>query len=233
MVEREPAKHRSSQDDVVLVERAQAGDTQAFEELVRRHERRVYRTVLSITGNQEDAEDAMQETFLRLYQHLGEFQGASRFTTWLTRIAINEGLQKLRKRKPMQSLDEPKEFNDETMPRQFGTWHENPEELYAQEEIRRIVQEAINSLPPAYRVVFMLRDVEGLSTEEAAEALGLGVAALKSRILRARLLMRERLAERFQRAPTLAERFRHAGQMLSMMATSAFSGRQGGLKGRK
>lgn len=204
-----------SDADLPLVDRVLAGDTQAFEELVRRHERRIYRTVLAITGNPQDAEDAMQETFLKTYQHLREFQRASRFTTWLTRIAINEGLQKRRKRKNMESLDEPVLSDDEMMPRQIEDWHDNPEELYAKQEVRQFVEEAIQSLPPAYRVVFVLRDVEGLSTEEAAEALSVSVPALKSRTLRARLMMRERLAKRFQRSLSPGARIMQAGRMLS------------------
>lgn len=204
----------ASDDDLSIVDRVLAGDTQAFEEIVRRHQQRVYRTTLAVTSNQEDAEEAAQETFLNAYQHLGQFQREARFTTWLTRIAINEGLQVLRKRKNMESLDEPVMSEEGMMPRQVEDWQDNPEELYAKQEIRQFVQEAIRSLPPAYRVAFVLRDVEGLSTEETAEALGLSVAAVKSRLLRARLMMREALTPRFQRPPSFKSRIMRAGMML-------------------
>ncbi len=196
-----PVPRLGSDDDLPIVDRVLAGDTQAFEELVRRHERRVYRTTLAVTSNQEDAEDAMQDTFLKAYQHLGEFQRASRFSTWLTRIAVNEGLQRLRRRRNTESLDELVTSEEEIMPRQVEDWHDNPEELYAKQEIRQFVEEAICSLPPAYRVVFILRDVADLSTEEAAEVLGLTISALKSRVLRARLMMREAFVARFGRRP--------------------------------
>ncbi len=194
-----PVRRLASDDDLPIVDRVLAGDTQAFEELVRRHERRIYRTAFAITGNPEDAEDTMQDTFLKVYQHLGEFQRASRFTTWLTRIAVNEGLQRLRRRRKTESLDDPVMSEEDIMPRQVEDWRDNPEKTYATQEIRQFVEEAIRSLPPAYRVVFVLRDVEELSTEEAAEALGLTISALKSRLLRARLMVREALAARFGR----------------------------------
>ena len=193
-------------DDLPVVDRVLAGDVQAFEELVQRHEQRVYRTTFAITGNQEEAEDAMQETFLKVYQHLGDFQRASRFSTWLTRIAVNEALQKRRRRRPTESLDEPVMTDEEIMPKQLQDWRDDPEKIYAKQEIRRIVEEAIQLLAPNYREAFMLRDLEGLSNEEAAEALGLSLTAFKSRLLRARLMMREALAVHFQRPPTLKSR---------------------------
>jgi len=211
----------ASDDDLPIVDRILAGETQIFEELVRRHERRVYRVTFAVTGNQQDAQDAMQETFLKAYQHLGKFQRASRFSTWLTRIAINEALQKRRRRRPEESLDEPVMMDEGMMPKQLEGWHD-PEKIYAKEEIRQIVEEAIQSLAPMYREAFVLRDVEGLSTEEAAEALGLSIAALKSRLLRARLMMREALARRFQRAPTLKSRIMRARWMIREALAAPF-----------
>ncbi len=208
--------HPSANDaDLSVVDRVLAGDPQAFEEVVRRHQQRVYRAALAVTSSPEDAEEGAQETFLNAYQHLEQFHREARFTTWLTRIAINEGLQVLRKRKPAESLDEPVMSEEGMMPRQIEDWHDNPEKLYAKLEIRHFVEQAVQSLPPAYRVTFVLRDVEGLSAEEAAEVLGLSVAALKSRLLRARLMMREALAPRFQRPPTFKSRIMRAGMMLS------------------
>lgn len=201
-------------DDLPLLDRILAGDAQAFEELVRRHERRVYRVTMAITGNQEDAEEAMQETFLKVYQHLGEFQRASRLSTWLTRIAVNEALQKRRRRRITEPLDESIVTDEEMMPKQLEDWHDDPEKIYAKEEIRRIVEEAIQSLAPIYREAFVLRDVQGLTTQEAAEALGVAVPAFKSRLLRARLMMREALATHFQRPPTLKTRIMRARSMI-------------------
>ena len=194
-----PEPRLASDDDLAIVDRVLAGDKEAFGELVRRHERRVYRTTLAVTSNPDDAEDAMQETFLKAFQHLAEFQRASRFSTWLTRIAVNEGLQRLRRRRITDSLDELIASEEEMKPRQVEDWHDNPERLYARQQIREFVEEALRSLPAAYRVAFVLRDIQGLDTEEAAAALGLTISALKSRLLRARLMMREALAGRFQK----------------------------------
>lgn len=216
-------------DDLPLLDRILAGDAQAFEELVRRHERRVYRVTMAITGNQEDAEEAMQETFLKVYQHLGEFQRASRLSTWLTRIAVNEALQKRRRRRTTEPLDESIVTDEEMMPKQLEDWHDDPEKIYAKEEIRRIVEEAIQSLAPIYREAFVLRDVQGLTTQEAAEALGVAVPAFKSRLLRARLMMREALATHFQRPPTLKTRIMRARSMIR----GVFSGRSSLPPGQK
>jgi len=207
-------------EDLPLVDRALAGDTQAFEDLVRRHECRVFRTAVALTGNREDAEEALQDTFLSVYQHLGEFRRDSRFTTWLTRIAINAALQKLRRRHESISLDDPEESAAAFLPQHFESWRDNPERLYAAEEIRRLVEQAVLSLPPAYRVVFVLRDVAEMDTVEAAEVLDLTIAALKSRLLRARLMVREALAPRFAERPGLKSRLRNAGWMIRGMVAA-------------
>jgi len=201
-------------DDLPLVNRALAGDTQAFDDLVRKHECRVYRTALALTNNPEDAEEALQDTFLSVYQHLGEFRRDSRFTTWLTRIAINATLHKIRRRRDAVSLDDPEVHESEFRPDNVESWRDDPEQLYAAEEIRRLIEEAIDALPPAYRMVFVLRDVSELDTVEAAEVLGLTISALKSRLLRARLMMRETLAERFAERPGLKSRLMRAGMMV-------------------
>jgi RNA polymerase sigma-70 factor (ECF subfamily) len=178
-----------------LVERAKAGDMEAFAELVRRYERRIYRMARQITQNDEDAEDVLQESFLKAFEHLDSFQGQSKFYTWVTRIAVNESLMKLRKRKSDRtvSLDENIETDEEPIVREIAVWDDTPESKYSQEELREILDRAIDSLKPIFRTVFILRDVEEMSTEETAEVLGLSVAAVKSRLLRARLQLRERL----------------------------------------
>jgi RNA polymerase sigma-70 factor, ECF subfamily len=188
-------------EELVLVNAARAGDVSAFEELVRRYDRNVFRIAQHITQNREDAEDVVQDAFLKAYENLDQFQGQSKFYTWLVRIAVNEALMKLRKRRPerMVSLDEEVKTEDDALPREVADWTPNPEQQYTQAELRDILSRTIQGLPPGFRTVFVLRDVEGLSTEETAEALDLSIPAVKSRLLRARLQLRERLSRYFQK----------------------------------
>jgi RNA polymerase sigma-70 factor, ECF subfamily len=188
-------------DELALVQAAKGGDVAAFEELVRRYDRNVFRIAQHITQNREDAEDVVQDAFLKAYENLGQFQGQSKFYTWLVRIAVNEALMKLRRRRPerMVSLDEDVKTEDDSVPREVADWAPNPEQLYNQSELHEILTRTIQGLPPSFRTVFVLRDVEGLSTEEAAEALNLSIPAVKSRLLRARLQLRERLSRYFQK----------------------------------
>jgi len=143
----------------------------------------------------------LQEAFLKAYEHLGEFQGNSRFYTWLVRIAVNQALMKLRKRRPNQvSLDEEIDTGEELMPREVEDWGPSPEERYQQTELSGILSSVISDLDPSFRIVFQLRDIEELSTEETAEALGLSIPAVKSRLLRARLKLRQKLNRYFRRS---------------------------------
>ena len=188
------------EDEPMLVSAAQAGDLRAFETLVNRYERKIFRLTQNITQNREDAEDAMQEAFLKAFEHLREFAGASRFYTWLVRIAVNQALMKLRKRRPgMVSLDEEIESGEALVPREVVDWGPTPEQRYEQTELREILSHVVGELDPPFRIVFQLRDIEELSTEETAEALGLSVPAVKSRLLRARLRLREILNRYFRR----------------------------------
>lgn len=215
-----PFETPEPEDDHQLVERVLGGDRRAFESLVRKHERRVFRVTVAVLGNAEDAEEAMQDTFVKAYRHLSQFRGDSRFTTWLTRIAVNEALQKRKARKNAISLDEVPEAEVKFFPHRSYQWHEDPEKLYGKQEIRKMVEDAIQSLPSIYRETFVLRDVEGLRAEEAAEILGLTLPAIKSRLLRARLLVREALADRLEDTPALAKRILiTAGRMRHMIAT--------------
>ena len=184
----------SADPDAEFVARVKAGDTDAFEELVRRHGRKVYRSLIGILGNAEEAEDALQDAFLKAFQHLPEFEGRSRFSTWLVRIALNTGLQRLRGRKDFETLEDDSE---EFRPRRIQAWQENPEDLYSREELRRLVETEVMKLPAKYRVALMLRDLEELSTEEAANALGLTIPGLKARVLRGRLMLRESMVAYF------------------------------------
>jgi RNA polymerase sigma-70 factor, ECF subfamily len=187
--------------DAALVAAVQDGNVEAFEELVARHSRRVYRTLMAILGNVEEAQDAMQDTFLKAFQYIGKFQGRSKFSTWLVSIASNTGLQRLRDRRPVESLDDAgPEAEEDFRPRQVRAWADDPEQVYSQAERRRLVESGLLELPPKYRVVLVLRDIEQLSGEEAAKALGLGIPAMKARLFRARLMLREALAPHFARA---------------------------------
>jgi RNA polymerase sigma-70 factor (ECF subfamily) len=188
-------------DELVLVRAAKAGDISAFEQLVRRYDRNVFRIAQHITQNREDAEDVVQDAFLKAYENLANFHEQSKFYTWLVRIAVNEALMRLRKRRPdrMVSLDEDVKTEEDSMPREVADWSPNPEQQYTQAELKDILGRTIQGLPPAFRTVFVLRDVEGLSTEETADALSLSIPAVKSRLLRARLQLRERLNKYFKK----------------------------------
>jgi RNA polymerase sigma-70 factor (ECF subfamily) len=188
-------------DEIELVARARKGDAASFSILLGRYEGKIFRLAMNITQNREDAEDVLQEAFLKAYEHLDQFQGNSRFYTWIVRIAVNQALMKLRKRRSDRavSLDEQIDTGEDTVVREIAAWDPDPEQQYSQEELHDILTGAIDELAPIYRTVFTLRDVDGLSTEETAEALDLSVPAVKSRLLRARLQLRDKLTRFFKR----------------------------------
>jgi len=190
-----------ARDESVLVSEAKAGNYASFEELVNRYEKKIYRLGMNITGNPEDAEDVLQEAFLKAFEHLRDFREDSRFYTWIVRIAVNQALMKLRKRRASRevSMDDSPDDNGDVVVREFADWQPNPEQLYARGELEEILQGAVKSLPPGFRTVFYLRDVEGLSTEETAELLKLSAGAVKARLFRARLRLREELSKVFKR----------------------------------
>ena len=187
--------------DFALVAEAKAGSYEAFEELVNRYENKIYRLGVNITGSPEDAEDVLQEAFLKAFQHLGEFRADSRFYTWLVRIAVNEALMKLRKRRSDRSVPLEDEIGEdgEPIPRELADWKPNPEQIFAQAEIEDILRDAAQKLPATYRTVFLLRDVEDLSTAETASVLNLSEGTVKARLFRARLMLREELSKVFKR----------------------------------
>lgn len=187
-------------NEKALVAAAKRGDYAAFEGLVNRTEKRIYRLGLNITGSREDAEEVLQETFLKAFEHLDDFREESRFYTWLVRIAINVGLMKLRKRRRDKSAPLEDSVDDEgkVMPQEFADWKPNPEEILAQSELRATLREAIEALPVGLRVVFVLRAVEGFSTQETAELLHLTVTAVKPRQFRACLRLRKALNNIFK-----------------------------------
>ena len=182
-------------DDVALATQAKQGDKSAFTELVNRYAQRVFRVARHITKNDQDAEDVLQDTFLKAYSRLEQFEGHSKFYTWVVRIAVNEALMRMRrgKNRITLSLDQELETKDGAIKRDLPADTEDPEESLSRTELRDGLTQAIDGLSETYRPVFVLRDVEGLSTEETAEMLDLSISAVKSRLLRARLQLRQKL----------------------------------------
>src|SRR6266567_382474 len=187
-------------DDLDLAHATQNGDVSAFEQLVGRYDRKLLRIAQHVTHNAEDSQDAVQEAFFKAFQHLGEFREDSQFSTWLIRITVNQALMKLRKRRTTKevSLDEDFQADGDLFPREVADWAPNPEELYRASELRDILIKTLKELRPAFRAVFVLRDIEGLSIHQTAEVLDLSPAAVKARLWRARLQLRELLNEYFK-----------------------------------
>jgi RNA polymerase sigma-70 factor, ECF subfamily len=184
--------------DAELTAHARAGSLEAFEELIRRHSRLVYRALVAILGNQDHAQDAMQDVMLSAYQNIAAFQSRSKFSTWLVSIARNKAIEYLRKRKKEISLDEAPFGEDEKFrPRDVRDWVDNPEQAYSRREIQQLIEKGIMALPAKYRTVVMLRDIEHLSIEEIARQLRLSVPTVKVRLFRGRLMLREWLAPHF------------------------------------
>lgn len=184
--------------DAGLVNKAQAGDLEAFENLVRRHSQVIYRTLTAILGDPAEAQDAMQDTLLSAFKHIRGFQGRSKFSTWLVSIARNAALQRLRGRKNVESLDQSDYQEDRDFrPRQVRAWQDNPEQCHSKSEMRQLVERGLLQLPSKYRVVVMLRDIEQLSADEVARQLGLSIPAVKTRLMRGRLMLREWLSPHF------------------------------------
>jgi RNA polymerase sigma-70 factor (ECF subfamily) len=185
--------------DTELVRRAKAGELGAFDELVTRYERRVYSLAYRMLANQQDAEDVTQQAFLSAVKHLADFREESSFYTWLMRIATHAGLKIIRKRKglPTDSLDDP----NLPHPEFIATWKESPARLAQQHETAQLIETALAQLDDKHRLIFLLRDVEGLSVQETADTTGLSEANVKVRLLRARLQLREQLTRLFGGIP--------------------------------
>src|SRR5206468_5706116 len=158
------ASSLASIDESALVTQSRVGDADAFNELVRRYEGKIFRLAQHITQNREDAEDVLQETFLKAYEHLDQFKGDSKFYTWIVRIAVNQALMKLRRRKTDKtvSMDETIDTGEDTITREIAAWDEDPEQRFSREELGDILDGAIEGLDPLYRSVFVLRDIEEL-----------------------------------------------------------------------
>jgi RNA polymerase sigma-70 factor, ECF subfamily len=192
----------TASDDLSLVHAIKSGDVGAFEELVKRYDRTLFRIAQHLMHNREDAEDVVQEAFLKAFQHLGQFREDSKFSTWLIRITLNQSLMKLRKQRPKRevSIDEDFQSREDNLPIDLADWAPNPEELYRAAELRELLRNTLQELGQGLRLVFVLRDIEGLSLEQTAEALNLSLSAVKARSWRARLQLRERLSTYFKRA---------------------------------
>lgn len=197
-----PGNNVEGPSDADLVHQAKAGDLAAFEQLVSRHERQVFTLALRLLRHEQDAEDVTQQAFVSALEHLPEFRGEASFLTWLLRIATYAALKVIRKRKgvdmiSLEQATEPREEDDVIPhPEYIADWRQSPERLVHNQEIRRLLEEALDQLDEKHRLVFLLRDVEGLSVYETAQALGLTEANVKVRLLRARLQLRERLTRR-------------------------------------
>ena len=185
--------------DLDLVHATQGGDVSAFEELVGRYDRKLFRIAEHITHNREDSQDAVQEAFSKAFEHVGDFREHSQFSTWLIRITVNQALMKLRKRRTTKEvpLDEDFQAEGDVFPREVADWAPNPEELYRVSELQDILIKALEGLRPILRTVFVLRDIEELSIDQTAEILHLTPPAVKARLWRARLQLREILSEYF------------------------------------
>src|SRR5213082_2936437 len=184
-----------------LIRAGQRGDHQAVETLFRRYERPLFQTALRVLGNTEDAEDALQDGLLSAYRNLKRFEGRSQFSTWLTRIVINAALMRRRsaKARPALSLDETPREDELPVTERFAAAGPNPEQVFAGTELREIITENLDELSPLLRTAFLLREVEGYSTGEAAKKLGVTENTLKARLWRARHQMAERLGRRLWR----------------------------------
>ena len=189
----EPAADTREQD---LIARVQRGQHELFYELVRPYERRVYAAALAILRNEADAEDVAQEAVLKALANIRQFRAESRFSTWLIQITVNEALMRRRRQKTraVESIDDHRDEEGEYRPRDFADWREIPSETLERKEVRQKLAEALGSIDRKYREVFMLRDMEQLNIQETAETLGISIASVKTRLLRARLMLRDLLA---------------------------------------
>lgn len=191
----------SAHDDMALVHACKRGEVNAFEALVKRHERKLFRVAQHVTQNREDAQDVVQEAFLRAFRNLHQFREDSQFSTWLVRITINQSLMKVRKphRKKEVAIEQDLDTEAGEPTIEAVDWAPNPEQRYQVSELREILIKELNKLRPSLSLVFVLRDIEGLSTEQTSEVLGLSEAAIKARLMRARLQLRQQLSNYFRK----------------------------------
>jgi RNA polymerase sigma-70 factor, ECF subfamily len=195
MVLNNPAQVRGGREQDLIL-RVQGGQSELFYELVRPYERRVYAAALAILRNEQDAEDASQEAMLKAFANIRQFRAESRFSTWLIQITVNESLMRRRRERTvvMEGIDDRRDEDSDYAPRDFADWREIPSEALERKEVRQKLGEALATLDRKYREVFVMRDMEQLNIQETAEALGISVASVKTRLLRARLMLRDLLA---------------------------------------
>ena len=193
MVLNNPGQSAAREQDLILS--VQRGQNELFYELVRPYERRVYAAALAILRNEQDAEDAAQEAMLKAFANIRQFRAEARFSTWLIQITVNEALMRRRRERTvvMEGIDR-RDEESEYAPRDFADWREIPSEALERKEVRQRLAKALGTLDRKYREVFVLRDMEHLNIQETAEALGISVASVKTRLLRARLMLRDLLA---------------------------------------
>jgi RNA polymerase sigma-70 factor (ECF subfamily) len=188
-------------DEARIIASILAGNTHEFHDLIRPYERSVYVMALSLLHNEADAEDAAQDAFLKAFRNLADFRGEAKFSTWLISIVLNEARSRLRRGKTMkmESLDEPPEESGHVSPALLRDWREIPSEALERQEVRLLLQQAVTDLPLIYREVFLLRDVEELSVNESAQALGITIASVKVRLHRARIMLQKKLVPQLKR----------------------------------
>jgi RNA polymerase sigma-70 factor, ECF subfamily len=192
-----PLENPAEQDyELRLIQRIRDGEHEAFYELIRPYERRVYAAAFAILRNEADADDSAQEAFLKAFKHIRQFRAEAKFSTWLIQIAVNEARMRRRKERPelLEPLENESNQEDRYTPRDFADWREIPSEVLERKEMREKLAQALGSLGQIYREVFVLRDMEQLSIDETAKVLGISTAAVKTRLLRARLMLRDLLA---------------------------------------
>lgn len=180
--------------DEEIVGRIRQGETELFETIMRRYNQPLFRVARSIVGDDLEAEDVLQETYVKVFEHLGQFAGTAKFSTWLTRIVVNESISRLRRQKRCETLDDPERIHVKA---KLSAKAPGPEEEAAQEQIRQLLEAAVDQLPDAYRSVFVMRAVNGMTTAETAQCLGLTDENVKIRMHRARARLRQRLTEQF------------------------------------
>jgi RNA polymerase sigma-70 factor (ECF subfamily) len=212
-------------NDLDLIHASKNGDVAAFEQLVKRYDRKLLRIAQGVTHNREDSQDAVQEAFFKAFQNLSQFREDSQFSTWLIRITVNQSLMKLRKQRTIKevSLDGDFQADGDILPMEVIDWAPNPEQLYWSSELGDILIKTLKELRPILRAAFILRDIEGLTTERTAEVLNLSHAAIKARLWRARLQLREHLNKYFGKQTAFARAQlvpldRRTGRILGLVA---------------
>lgn len=201
-----PLANLAGMPDEEVVQRVRSGETALFEILMRRHNQRVYRVARAILGNDSEAEDVMQEAYVRAYTHLDQFANRAKFTTWLTKIAVHEALARMRRGRRLESIDSTDDLETTAMTEPVSTTR-NPEEQVFGKQLKTLLDEAIDSLPQAYRSVFVMREVEEMSTAETAEALEVTEEVVKTRLHRARAMLQTELYSRVGSASPAAFAF--------------------------